>query len=258
MKNIFYMPVLVTIFTVLVSCGSSNSDHDGSSEVLKEETNVDPDAKGGNTCLLSYQEKLGELLTGEMASSVTGLSVEKMETKLNNILKNPEYHSIEYKWKTDRTEERIVGNMTMNWPVVYFVKLQDINDRSLKEFKASYKKATKEQVEQAKKAIDEGFDRKSGNEKVNKQIDKLDELGVDKKTQKSTSSSIGSVIGEIAQAYSDVEGVGDAASWNSVEKRLYVLEKGVQFSISIRMSDDDEVNKAQAIQLAKEIIAKCG
>ncbi len=247
-----------TLFTIglFIGCGSSSSEKN---DAVNQDQGavIDPEAKGGNTCLLGYQGKLGDLITPEMAQNATGLPAAEMEIKNNNKSSNQAYHNIEYRWKTDKTEKRTVGSMTLDIPKTYKVKLESIKERSFSNFKRNYAKATDKGLATADKAIEDALDKKSGNQEIDKQVDKLDKMGVDKADQKMVASSIGSVIGEIVKAYSDVEGLGDAASWNSVEEALYVLENGVQFQITLRVSEDGSTNKLKAIELAREILAKC-
>ena len=62
---------------------------------------------------------------------------------------------------------------------------------------------------------------------------------------------------EIAKAYIKVEGLGDAAVWNTKTNELNVLQNGVKFTLVTDLSNDKEVNKGLAISLAKIILDKC-
>jgi hypothetical protein len=62
---------------------------------------------------------------------------------------------------------------------------------------------------------------------------------------------------QVARAYRDVEGLGDAASFNSVESTLYVLDRGVKFALNVNLQDDAAANQEAAIGLAKDIMATC-
>jgi hypothetical protein len=49
---------------------------------------------------------------------------------------------------------------------------------------------------------------------------------------KSTAGTLNSVFAEVAKNYSNVDGIGEAAAWNSFENRLYIYEGDVEFSLT--------------------------
>ena len=82
-------------------------------------------------------------------------------------------------------------------------------------------------------------------------------MQVDKQTQKSTASALSSVFAQAAKSYVDVTGIGQAASWNSFENRLYIFEKGIELSVTVDLSSDSQFNRKKAIELGKSLLAAC-
>lgn len=244
---------------VWLSCGGEKKEGKDAESLLQSVTeNVDPNAKGGNTCLLAYSDKLDELLTLEMASELSGLPADAAEKDYSRVMKNPEYHSCGYGWKGKRVKKiEISKRHTIDAPIKDMVKIEGLKPVSLEYFKKSRTAPTDKDLADMDKTIDNALDKETGNKKLEDAKDKLDELGVSKETQKNVAGQMGGMFKEIAKAYSDVSGLGDAAAWNSIEKRLYVLDDGVELSVSVDLSDDAEADKGKAIELARKLLAKC-
>ncbi|CAG5006189.1 hypothetical protein DYBT9275_03753 [Dyadobacter sp. CECT 9275] len=237
------------------SCGGSTSDN--AQKTSLTELPADPKAKGGNTCLLGYANKLDQLLTLQMAADFAGLPAGSAEIKYFNSMKNTDNHDVKYSWKSDRKRNMKDVGVDMVVPVDNMVQLNGIKERSFESFKMTHRAPTDNELKQADQAMDEALDKKSGNKKVNEQVEKLDEMKVDKNTQKSVVKGMGGVFAKVARAYREVQGIGDAASWNAVERRLYVVDNGVEISVSVDLSDDDAVNEQKAVVLMKQLLAKC-
>jgi len=61
----------------------------------------------------------------------------------------------------------------------------------------------------------------------------------------------------VSKSYTDVEGLGDAAAWNSYANTLNVLQNGVQFELYVLVSNDGEENKKTAIAVAEKVLEVC-
>ena len=252
--------ILMTSLSLIFSCGKSGDGKLGENAQASQRpsaTAYPEDARGGNTCLLGYADNLDQLLTVELASEISGMPAEKSEKKYFDKMKNTAYHNVEYNWKNGRTRNMKELGMDMVLPVKDLVKLDGIKPRSMKDFKNAHKAPTDEQLSHLDAKVDEALDKKSGNEEINEKVEKLDKMNVDKSTQKSVAKTMTGAIAKITRAYSDVTGIGDAASWNSFENRLYVLDKGVELSITVDLGDDANVNKEKAINLANRLLKKC-
>ena len=243
---------------IALSCGnaSDKSTQDNSSE-NKQLTNTDPDAKGGNTCLLGYADKLDKLLTMEAAAAVAQLPAGEAKVTYFTAMKNTDYHNVKYAWKSDRKRSLKDAGIDMEVPTDNMIQLNGIKARSLKSFQMTHRAPTDEELKQLDKAMNDAFDKKSGNKTVNEQVEKLDKMNIDKGTQKSVAKSMGGAFEKVTKAYVEVSGIGEAASWNSVEHCLYVLDNGVEISVTVDLSDDDAVNKEKAMALLTQLLAKC-
>lgn len=252
---------IVSLFFIalsMLSCGGASGDEGQQAMAYNKKANsTAPDAKGENTCLLGFADKLDKLLTMELAAKAAQLPASEAKVKYFTAMKNTANHNIKYIWKSDRTRNMEDFGMTGKAPANNNIELHGIGEKSLAEFKRTRKPPTEEQLKQMDKAIDNAFDKKSGNQKIDEKVDQLDEMKVDKSTQKSVAGQMGGVFAKIGAAYRDIEGLGDAASWNTVENRLYVLDKGVEISLTVELSSDESANKEKAIALVKELLTKC-
>jgi hypothetical protein len=243
MKNIVLLALLHT-FPLLAACSKSDRT-----------TNETPESEErGNSCLPAYKEKLDGLLTLEKAAATAGRPKEAAKQKYSRVMKNPSYHSAQYVWKSGREQTLTVLGKPRLVPVNDLVELHGLKEVTLDYFKKSHRAPTQEQLDASKRQVDKAIDGKSDNAKVNAQVKKLDELKVDKETQKSTASELNSVFAQAAQSYSDVTGVGQAAAWNAFENRLYVFDSGIELALTVNVSNDGAVNKQKAITLARELI----
>src|SRR5690606_927575 len=100
-KNTFLIP-MVAMGLAVSACGEGSNKSDGGKiggidindaiATAEKRREADPNASGGNKCLLAYQEKYDELLTKDMVLALTGFDESKMEMKYMKIMK-PEHHS---------------------------------------------------------------------------------------------------------------------------------------------------------------------
>ncbi|TDE18018.1 hypothetical protein [Dyadobacter psychrotolerans] len=239
------------------SCGGSASDKpkDVAVSEIKESENMD--SKGGNTCLLGYSDKLDQLLTLDAAAGFTALPANAAKVSYSKVMKNTASHSIKYSWIGDRKRSMKDAGMDMVLPVKEQIELHGIKEKTLTEFKASHRAPTNEEIRKRDKAVNDALDGKSGKKEINENLEKLDKMKVDKSTQKGVAQNMGNVFAKVAMAYEDVAGLGDAASWNSFERRLYVLDNGVEISLSVDLSADESVNKKKAVLILTQLLSKC-
>lgn len=255
--------LIFSLFIGLASCSENKSNKSNSGDVDLESAienaenrrKADPDASGGNKCLLDYVTKYDQILSEADLITATGFSKDVMETKYNKALKNPEYHSFEYKFKNGRKQEIKQIGMEMAMPDV--VKLQAIKAISLSAFENTYKAISDEEMQVAKDVLNDAADGKSGDADADAAVKKAAEKNVSTEQVKKTGGSIMDAIKEVSQGYRVVDNLGDAARWNIVSQELYVLQNGVQFVILCKVNDDIEKNKTTAIELANIILNRC-
>ena len=241
--------IAILVATTIVSCGPSG---DSPSSVNNVNSDIDPKAEGGNTCLLGYADKYDELLTKEMVSTATGIKTNEMDQETNQYTKNSKYHDVTYSWKTGRIKN-IHG---MDIPVDDYIKLTGIESISLDRFKMSYRAVTQKEAEALSVKTNEALDGKSDNEAVNKRLKKLDEMGVSKEDQKKMMDGLAGSAQKMTEGFSAVEDLGDAATWNSKTQTLYVLQNGAMFELVVDLSDLRK-NKEIASKIARMILDKC-
>ena len=251
----------VVITSLLFSCGenknnSSNSNKNGLDlEAIANKKSNDPNAKGDNKCLLDYQAKYDQLLSEDEVIAATGFSKEVMKTKYSTALKNPEYHSFEYKFNNGRMRTIPMMDRKMQMPDV--VKISSIKAISLSAFENNYKAISDEEMQVAKDVLNDVAEGKSRDAEAEAALKKAEEHNVSKEQVKEIGGGMMDAMKEVFKGYRVVENLGDAARWNIVSNELYVLQNGVQFVILCEVNDDNEKNKSVAIDLAKIILNKC-
>lgn len=197
-------------------------------------------AVAANACLLGYQTRYDVLLPLERAAQVASRPAEAAEVDYSKVLKNPEYHSVRYSWQGKRTRKVEVLGREIEVPQPDTVELTGITASTLEAFRRTYRAATD-----------------SDAAALNAEIDKSKEKALATESGKAVAKNVGGMLMQVARAYRDVEGLGDAASFNSVESTLYVLDRGVKFALNVNLQDDAAANQEAAIGLAKDIMATC-
>lgn len=236
------------------SCGGSNSSTAATDTAQPQ---IDPKAKGGNTCLLAYAEKYDELLTKEVAADATGFPADRAIVGNRKAgWETKEYDHVQYEW--DNGREKLVKQINRTAKARDFIQLTGIRAISLAEFQVSYRAVTDKDMEQME-AMDDAFVGKSDseNEAIRKAQKKLDDLGISREQQKEMVKGFASSAQKMTEAYSPVEQLGDAAVWNSKENRLYIFTGGVKLEIVAEVGENEAANKAVAIGAAKRILERC-
>lgn len=243
----------------LYSCGNGSKPAEKGSiniDAVAEKINANPDASGGNTCLSGYASKYDHLLTAEMAIKASGLPKEKLEVKYSKVLTNTEHHSVAYRFDMGRVQ----SNPAFEMPAMAMpddIILKNIKAISFRQFENSYRAMTDEEQQEFEKVKDEITSGSSGDKDMDKAVGDLQGKGIDKQSVQKGVNTIGGAINKIAKAYTVVDGLGDAARWNTITQELTVLQEGVQFALYVNIAADSEKNKSVAVDLAKQILEKC-
>lgn len=237
-------------FVVFLSCNNSTSQKNADVNTVAQNSEV-------SNCLLDYATHYDQLLTVNEAASIIGRASSEADIKYNKVMRNTQYHEVVYSWQTDRTI-RVQGVVI---PDEDRISISGIGKKSREDFKRDYSRRTEEEIaalnEQINQHLEKEFDNKSSSEKIEASKKRMNEMGVSNETGKNTAKNIGGTLSSSLGAYEEVQDLGDAAAWNTKDKNLYVLYKGVQFCVGIHMGDDDATNKKAAIKTAKIIINKC-
>lgn len=251
MKAIHLFVAVMSLAT-LVCCGQGRNNNEPAIDNEIDLKNIDPKAKGDNTCLLDYAERYGELLTKDMVAEATGSDADQMTTNENKIHKNTKYHYTKYSWKTGKTKEKYGVDL----PEEHSVGISGIEAISLNQFQMSYKAVSKEAVEALTQKANEALEGKSDNAAVNERLKKLDEMGISKEEQKKMMEGFANTAQKMTEGFTKVENLGQAATWNSKTNTLYVFEKGAMFELVVELSDSER-NLEVAAAIARRILDKC-
>ncbi|MGV7106636.1 hypothetical protein [Flavobacterium sp. U410] len=227
---------LTSIFLFAFSCKK-----EGSSTVMEQEVNDAVEQAIGKTSD-EYNGKLDELLTLEIASEATGYASNEARKDYSKILKDPATHSVSYNWDKGRMKKvnNPITNKEMNVPINDFVKIAWVRNTTLDKFKFDYHTPTAEEIKKANEVMDKKLNEMVGEGKATKE-------------QADLSKEMGNGLMN-GQSYTEVSNVGDYATWNNKYKQLKVFYKGLEFEITVEVSDDESVNKQKSIEVAKQII----
>ena len=255
---------IILLLIVCIACASDKGKSNNSGVVVDLDDELakieskrpsDPNAKGGNTCLLSYLEKYDQLLTEETVLNATKFDKTKLEINYSKALKNPEYHSVNYRFKNKR--KAFVEQIGVEMEVPDFVVLSSIKPMSLEHFKNTYRAVSQQEIDAANHQIDNAIEGKSNEKEANEKIRELEKMGIDKKTTKSVTDVMKGTFVNVAKSYVTVDDLGDAATWNTFANTLNVIDNGVHFELHVEVSDDNINNKNVAIAVANQLLKAC-
>lgn len=255
--------VLIIGFLMIISCSDKNNstsnpgeiDLESAIENAESRRKADPNASGGNKCLLDFQSKYDQLLSEQDILTATGFSKDLMEIKYQKVLKNPEYHEVVYNF--DNKRNAYIPALKMNADVPDVISVRSIKPMSLTQFENSYKAISEEEMQVARDMVDDVTEGNSGEADAEAAMQKAKEQNISNEQIKETSNVMMDAFKKVSEGYRVVDGLGDAARWNIVTNELTVLQNGVQFQIMSDLSNDLEKNKSVAIDLAKKILDKC-
>ncbi|TYR35113.1 hypothetical protein FXV77_14300 [Sphingobacterium phlebotomi] len=257
MKTTTHVFVAVMALTTLFSCGQGRTSEQSTvgkeiGRLENELKNIDPEAKGGNSCLSGYAEKYDELLTKDMVAEASGTAADKMTFGHQKIHTESKYHDVTYSWKGSLKKD--VGGMT--FPMDDNVKLTGIEAISLNQFQMSYRAVSKDEATQIKKDMDEALDGNAENGVVNQAVKKLDEMGFSKEEQQKMVKDLTESARKLTEGFAKVDNLGDVAVWNAKTNSMYVFKDGTKFELVVELSDSGR-NLGTATKLAQQILAKC-
>lgn len=193
-----------------------------------------------NACLLGFQTKYDEALSLAEASAASGLAAADAKVKYQKVLKDPAHHEATYAWPSERTRKMTVMGREMSVPQSNLVAIGSIVPMTKEYFLKSYRPIREEEKQELGRQIEASADER---------------LATDQ--QKKTAKGLGGVLSEVTKAYREVGGIGEAASFNTFERSLYVLDRGVRFRVTADLSDDADADEKKAIELARRFMAKC-
>ena len=195
---------------------------------------------GANACLLAYAQNYDRALPLATVAAVTGLSAANAKVEYSRVMKNPAFQHVSYSWPSTRTRSFNIGGREIQAPQSNIVEFGLLRPMTVQYFRNSYRPIKEHEEKELDARIENSKDAR---------------LATD--DSKKTAREIGGALAEVTRAYRDVPGVGEAASFNTVESALYVLDRGVSFRVTANLSDDADANQAKAIELAKKVMESC-
>jgi hypothetical protein len=229
--RVFSLPFLFIFFTHLASYRGNKVNESNSFLVLQ------------TSCIYGYADKLDHLLTIERVIKVTGFTKENAKTKYSKGSKNLTYHSYSHSWESNRKRTMEVNGQKIEVPRNDLVSISGFNKIDTEKFNFQYRNLSKEEKEKIKKKLDDELENQHAKKELSpQQKDVAKNLG---------SSSIDGIKYEI------VAGVGSKALWETANNQLIVHHIDSMFQLYVDISDDGNVNKEKAIQLAQDLLAVC-
>lgn len=248
MKRSYLQSFMMSSF-LLLAC--QQNPNESTSVSIKSEKPVQTE----NTCLINFSEDYSKLLTKDMAAEITGFPANQaiVGTYLNGTDRK-EYDYIQYEWKNGR--EKYIAQIERMAKTNDYVKVTGIKEMSLIEFEMSYRAVSDSEMKELENVIDQ---KSSSKDPVipPAQKEKLEKLGISEEKQKEMMKDFAGMAQKVTQSYSPVDGIGDAAVWNTKENTLYVLTNGAKFQVTAEVSGDEAPNKKVAISTAKMIVDRC-
>jgi hypothetical protein len=237
---------LLSIFLLAFTCTSDKKE-----QVENDVKNIDEIVEK-QLSANDFTNKLGELLTLEMAAEITGLPAsdakispsEEDKIKYKKFMKK-EMPQIDicYKWKNSGRETTMeVMGREITAPINNSISLSWVKNQTLEGFKKENQKPTEAQQNQANQAI----------------ADKANQLNANEGTKKAAKDMANSAMRNFSSE--EVPNVGDCAFFTNTKfagvpnRDLKVFYKGISFQINVNVSDDKTVNDAKAIKAANRII----
>ena len=237
---------LIFISFLFTSCSESENNTQAQDTTKKASVESRTQEK---SCLEEYQAEPWKLFSLEEIAQFTNLPASEGTMQEPMKTKKLSYRAVRYKWDTGRTmifKSKHTGEMKIpvsdDLTIGSFTILdsEKIKGSFVDHFKNKYRKPTAEEQAQ----FDAAFAR---------QLEKESDLTKD----------VGKGFAGLAKLidYLNIDGIGDAASWETNPKSpdglLHVLHKNMTFVIAINMNDDRDYNLGIAKTIAVAIVEKC-
>jgi len=248
--------IFSTLLYVSLACGGKaegTSTANGSpKEALAAAVEEVVSSSGNGDCILSYQRKIDELLTLDLAKKHYTGDLSKAEVKYRKSApeRKADTDKCGYEWPSDRVRTMNFGGNTMKIPMSNEIAVQwigsdlfmmDKKKSALENFKRFYRNASKEEKEKAFTIAEKVVQNKEG---------------ISKETAKAaTGIAKGMASDDIIFEY--VAGIGNAAAWRIKDNYLTVLVGDITFQVIADVDKDNKVNLELAKKIAADILAKC-
>ncbi|HVS15907.1 MAG TPA: hypothetical protein VMV46_18445 [Thermoanaerobaculia bacterium] len=207
------------------------------------------EAAAGPSCLAEHVEDLCGLLTEELVRA----RIPEAPAELERESRPPSmgFNVCSYAWRGGRRTTMKVLDREIEAEVEDLVALQWVRpvrgDDKLARFRNQYRAPTHEERARLREAMEEA----------------LDEAAVEGEVSAAGAEAgkgLASAVSASAVEFEEVSGVGDAAAWGGAgpsRKGLKVLDGDHEMEVVVEVSDDPEIDRSLAIDLARDILARC-
>ncbi len=195
-------------------------------------------------CFKQYESKLNDLLKREEANAAFPAMPATAEHEYATAV--PKFYQASfYKWESTRTRTVKVADREMTVPrpdrigvgslTFYHERIKD----PVAHFTSTYRDLTPDEESKMREIM----------------AREMEDKNLTGSQQKAGDALMTAVPREVK--YENVEGIGDAASWDIKSSELIVLRGRVHFKIIADLSDDPSTNIAVARMLAMIVLSKC-
>lgn len=238
MKIFCFAVPLLTLLT-LSSCGGKDSP-----------SNSAPAFSGPKSCLSQYDDKIADILPLELVKAAFDLGSAEPEQKVQD---HPSLKGVSWSWDSDRTRDMNMGGQTIPLPVSNQVSISQFKLLDQAEFGPK----------DAKTYVESNFRSISAEEmsriqaQMQEQIQKRVEKGEMTAEQAKLAGGMSEGFMGTERVVDTIEGVGDACRWTAKDKTLAIGHRNVFFTLYVDVTQDNDVNRDKAIEVAKAILAEC-
>ena len=229
------------ILLVSVACSSENQTE--AEKALEQELRetVENSIKKAE----EFEGKLDELLTLEMASDVSGLAPSEAKKDHTNI---SSFESVAYEWTSKRMRQVDIGSTAVDVPANNSIELSWVKNTTLEQFKKDYHNPTPEELKQAQQAIAA----KTNDMKAKGQVS-TDQAN---QAQSEANQSISQFSVREVPNLGDYAVFVNSGIFGVQTSELKVFYKGLSFTISADLSNEQAYNDKKCIEAARKIISE--
>jgi hypothetical protein len=260
MKKMYIWMILTAL---MFSCGSKDSENITNStidlndaiETAQKRKPADPNASGGNKCLMDYQTKIASILSESEVINLTGFSSNNMKIDLRENEKYPNSNELKYLFRNKRIGK--VEGISYELELPDFVKISAIAPMSISDFEKQYRAVSEEEMNNAKQILDDAVEGDIDDAEAKAAMEKLEQSNIEKEQVKKVGRELMGLFQKVSESYVPIENMGDRAVWNTYTQELIVLKNGVKFEVQTEVSNESVENKKLALKIATLVLSKC-
>ncbi len=246
MKKVQYILSIIMLSLALYSCDNGGNADNKNNSGNGKSNNIN--TKKYKKCFEDFDYNFSQILSKEDVLKHID-AAHHADIKIDENKMKDRYGNIAYKYKSDRTFTIKAGRISQEIPDDNTIEFSGLNfsksdeAKTLESFERSYKKLSAQEVDDMLANIDKAYTDKPKAEL--EQAKKFIEIR--KKLQ-----------------YHEVPDLGTAAYWqefsvqgNNYGAELIVLAGTVEFTLKVKVDNDNKINAKMAIAIAQDILQKC-